>query len=460
MTLETAIEERKQKISFWRRQGVEPYGQRFLRTHTVGKLLDNFCEGERVRVCGRLVSIRRHGSAAFAHIKDGGASIQIYAKKDVLEDYRLFLQLDVGDIIGVEGETFTTRTGEPTVLVKEFVLLAKALRPLPEKWHGLKDQEVRLRQRYLDIMVNEEVRERFENRAKIITLLREFLQKEGFLEVETPMMHHVASGAAARPFTTYHNALGLSLYLRIAPELHLKRLLVAGFDRIYELGRSFRNEGLSGRHNPEFLLLEVYQAYADYTDMMQLLEEMTLYIVKGMFGKEEFVYQGQRVCVTPPWRRLKVDEILQIVGMKEEEQIQRFCKEQGIEREDAVEQIIDKVFVPQCIEPTIIMDYPQHVCPLAKRKKGTELIERFEVVVGGLEIANAYTELNDPLEQKERFLKQSPEQFDADFVEALEYGMPPAAGLGVGIDRVVMLLTDASSIRDVIIFPLLRPKDA
>ena len=440
----------------------------------IKNFLGELKEGESVSLAGRMVSKREHGKSGFAHISDYSGKLQIYAQRDNLgENYQLFKDLDIGDIIGVKGELFKTRTGEITILVKELKLLSKALRPLPEKWHGLKDVEVRYRKRYLDLISNPQVREVFIKRSQIIALTREFFNNLDFMEVETPMLHQVAGGAAGRPFSTHHNATDSDVYLRIAPELYLKRLLVGGLEKIYEINRSFRNEGVSSRHNPEFTMLEAYYAYENYNYMMNLCEDLFSFLAKKIHGSEIFEYQGRKVDLTKPWQRISFADL--------------FNKEFGIECSDSqdimISKISDKLKLPKGLtrtqilniteelieknypkdRPVFITDFFTWTSPLAKNKKDNPyLVERFELFLAGLEIANAYSELNDPLEQKARFKNQLddddelPKKIDYDFLVSLEHGMPPATGLGIGMDRLVMVLLDQPSIRDVIFFPLLK----
>jgi len=431
-----------------------------------------------------MLSKRGHGKASFVDILDTKGKIQIYIKIDEVgeEKYQEFKEYyDIGDIIGVKGEVFKTHKGEISIKAKEIEMLTKCLRPLPEKWHGLKDVDTRYRKRYLDLIVNPQVRDTFIKRSLIIRSIRKFLDDRGFLEVETPVLSPIAGGAAARPFITHHNALDIDLYLRIATELHLKRLIVGGFDKVYELGRVFRNEGISIKHNPEFTTIEIYQAYADYKDMMDLTEELITTVAKEVLGTLKITYQGQEIDLTPPWQRLTmVEAIKKYVGVDFKnvtslDEARKIAKDLGIEVEEnwQVGHIINEVFEKKVedflVQPTFIMDYPVEVSPLAKRKKDNpQFTERFELVITCRESANAFSELNDPFDQKERFLEQLKERqrgnqeahmMDEDFIEALEYGMPPTGGLGIGIDRLVMLLTDSYSIRDVLLFPTMRPKD-
>ena len=436
------------------------------------------------RVAGRIMSMRKFGKAAFFHLRDNSGNIQVYARRDLLgeEAYNQFKKWDVGDIAGVEGTLFKTKTGELSLEASLLVLVTKSLRPLPEKFHGLTDVETRYRQRYLDMIVNPEVGEVFRKRVEIIRLVREFLSNRGFLEVETPMMQPVPGGATAKPFLTHHNALDMDLYLRIAPELYLKRLLVGGFDKVFEINRNFRNEGLSTRHNPEFTMLEFYQAYATYHDLMDLTEELISWLAEMITGSMDIMYQGTEVNLAPPWRRLTMEEALVQVGgidaglLKDDAAVLALAKEKGIALSNeagpgkAKTELFELLVEDKLIDPTFITSYPTEVSPLARRNEDNPTItDRFELFITGREIANAFSELNDPVDQQQRFQKQIDERgsdeeihpvLDRDYIRALEYGMPPAAGEGIGIDRLVMLLTDSASIRDVILFPLLRPERA
>jgi len=478
---------RREKLNELRNKGIEPYGGRYERTHTAGEIIANFeeMENKAVVIAGRIMSRRGMGKASFAHIQDGTGQIQIYVRLNDVgpQAYELFGKLDIGDIIGVEGNVFKTRMGEITVSAVKFKLLSKSLRPLPEKWHGLKDVELRYRQRYVDLIVNPGVKQVFEARSKIIRAIRSFLDSRGFLEVETPMMHSIAGGAAARPFVTYHNALDMNLFLRIAPELYLKRLIVGGFEKVYEINRNFRNEGISTKHNPEFTMLELYQAYADYCDMMDLTEQLVSTVAVEVLGTARIEYQGTGIDLSPKWTRLPMLEAVKVYSgldfsaIKTAEDAKDAVRQAKINLEiepsDTWGSILNKVFEetvePRLIQPTFIMDYPVEISPLAKRKaENPDLTYRFELFIYGREMANAFSELNDPIDQKDRFLKQVEKRaagdeeahmMDEDYINALEYGMPPAGGLGIGIDRLVMLLTDSPSIRDVILFPLMKPRN-
>jgi lysyl-tRNA synthetase, class II len=432
---------------------------------------------ERVSVAGRIMAFRDFGKSTFLHIQDRKGRIQLYARKDILKSptYDIFKKFDIADIIGVTGKVFKTKTGELTVLAEEVKLLTKSLRPLPEKWHGLTDVEERYRKRYLDLIVNEKVKEVFIKRAKIIEFIRSYFVKRDFIEVETPMMHTILGGATAKPFTTHHNALGMDLYLRIAPELYLKRLVVGGLERVFEVNRNFRNEGISVRHNPEFTMLEFYQAYATYEDNMALTEDMVSSLVHELYGTYKIEFSGQEIDFSPPWRKMTMEDAVKEIGgfdlgkTDDMKTLVDFAK--GLEIEDADKdtrgKLITKIFEDLCekqlIQPTFITQYPVEVSPLAKRnKERPEVTERFELYISGMEIANGFNELNDPEDQKARFLEQIREKeegamMDEDYITALEYGLPPTSGEGIGIDRLTMLLTDSQSIREVILFPLLRP---
>ncbi|HHV71449.1 MAG TPA: lysine--tRNA ligase [Clostridia bacterium] len=477
---------RYQKLEELKKRGKDPFTlTRFERTHSAQEVLDQFetLENTEVAIAGRIMTLRVHGKASFAHLQDETGRIQIYAQISELgeEEYKDFQKLDIGDLLGVRGQVFRTRRGEITVAGKEIILLAKALRPLPEKWHGLKDVELRYRQRYVDLIVNPEVKQIFITRSKVIRAARKFLDERGFLEVETPMLHPIAGGAAARPFVTYHNTLDMNLYLRIAPELYLKRLIVGGFEQVYEINRCFRNEGISVKHNPEFTSLELYKAYADYHDIMALTEELISSIASEVLGTTKINYQGNEIDLTPPWQRITMlDAIkkytgLDLTNLNSLEEAKEIAVRLGIKIEEKdftigklINEAFEKFVEPELIQPTFVIDYPVEVSPLAKRKKeDSRYTERFELFIAGREIANAFSELNDPIDQKERFVKQMEQReqgddeahmMDEDYIRALEYGLPPTGGLGIGIDRLIMLLTDAYSIREVILFPHMRPR--
>lgn len=479
------MENRLAKLEKLKKAGIDPFGRRFFRTHHAGQIRENFdtLENQEVTVAGRIMTMRGHGKACFADLADLSGTIQLYAKIDLLgeEAYEQFQELDLGDIIGVTGNVFRTRRGEISIQVHKWELLTKALRPLPEKWHGLKDVDLRYRQRYLDLISNPEVRTTFLRRTRIISAIRRFLDAQGFIEVETPVLSVIAGGGHARPFTTHHNALDLELTLRIALELYHKRLIVGGLERVYEIGKCFRNEGISTKHNPEFTMLELYQAYGDLSDMMALAENLYSYVAQEVLGTLKITYQGTEIDLTPPWPRLsmvaaiKEETGIDWLQVKSDEEALAIAERLRIDTKElrTKGQVLDEIFSvfvePKLIQPTFITDYPIEVSPLAKRKADQpELTERFELFIYGREMANAFTELNDPLDQRERFIAQAQEKakgneeamvWDEDFLVALEHGMPPTGGMGFGIDRLVMLLTDSSSIRDVILFPLMRPKE-
>jgi lysyl-tRNA synthetase, class II len=483
------IRRRHEKLRTLQEQGVDPFGTRFPVTHWAGDLAARFAEASdddlkgagAVSLAGRIVSMRHHGKTCFAHLREHSGAIQLYARADALGDrYASFTDLDVGDFVGVTGELFRTRTRELTVAVKKIEFLAKALRPLPEKWHGLKDVETRYRQRYVDLVVNPHVREAFVLRSRLVQALRSFLDARGFLEVETPMMQAIPGGASARPFATYHNALDIPLYMRIAPELYLKRLVVGGLDRVYEINKNFRNEGISTHHNPEFTTLEFYQAYADYEDLMGLTEEMFVHVAETLLGRIELTYQGETVSLARPWRRLPfLQGVSDALGMTVTPDtplagLRAAAARVGIAHAPAAgpaeiwQAVFDAAVEPTLVQPVFVIDHPIELSPLAKRKRtDPRLVDRFELYICRREMANAYSELNDPIDQRRRFEEQAAQRergddeaqwLDEDYLRALEYGMPPTAGEGIGIDRLTMLFTDSASIRDVILFPLLKPE--
>jgi len=483
--LNEQMQVRREKLSGIAALGIEPFGRHYKVTHACGDIVAQFAELENatVRVAGRIMTIRGHGKASFANIMDMSGKIQIYLRQDVLGEavYNQLHLLDIGDMIGVEGIVFRTQRGEISIKVTAFEFLAKSLRPLPEKWHGLKDVEVRYRQRYLDLIVHPEVRQTFITRSRIIQSLRRFLDNSGFLEVETPMMHPIAGGAAARPFVTFHNALDMKLYMRIAPELYLKRLIVGGFEKVYEVGRVFRNEGISIKHNPEFTMVELYQAFADYEVVMHLTEEVIATIAQEVLGTNQITYQGQAIDLTPPWERLTMTDAIKKYSGIDFSQVQTVAEARAIasqlhiayDPKQGIGAILNLVFEEvaekHLIQPTFIIGHPTEISPLAKRNKNNpDITDRFEAFIFGREIANGFSELNDPIDQKGRFLNQVAQResgddeahmMDEDYLTALEYGMPPTAGLGIGIDRLVMFLTDSYSIRDVILFPHMRHKE-
>jgi lysyl-tRNA synthetase class 2 len=503
---ESLIQQRRKKLEEIVALGYEPYPRKFDCTHTIPQILAEYSARTAeelsatkipVRIAGRMMTVRPHGKAGFAHLAGGGERLQVYVRLDAVgeRDFQLYKLLDLGDIIGVEGYLFRTKTGELSVHADRLHFLAKALLPLPEKWHGLTDVEIRYRQRYVDLMVNPEVRKVFERRTRIVRAIRQFLDAEGYIEVETPMMQPLAGGAMARPFITHHNALDIDLYLRIAPELYLKRLTVGGFDRVYEINRNFRNEGISTQHNPEFTMLEFYQAYADYRDMMALTERLMRHIAQTVLGGLEFDYCGQRISFAEFRRFTMKEAVVQfwpgqggpaLADFADPRDIFRWieafnalAEESGGARApielpsgtapgEALQILFEHVAEAHLVQPTFIYDFPLEVSPLSKQKPDDpNYVERFELYVGGMEIANAFSELNDPKEQRNRFVYQqllrekgdlTAHPVDEDYIRALGYGLPPTGGEGIGIDRLTMLLTDSRSIRDVILFPLLRPE--
>lgn len=486
------IQERIKKLRKLISAGIDPYGGPFNVKNRVNEILEEYGNMGREdletrsgdsTIAGRIIAFRDFGKAAFAHIQDSTGKIQVYFKKDFIgSDYETLKYIDIGDIVGLSGKLFRTKTNELTVQVKNFSLLCKSLRPLPEKWHGLRDIETRYRQRYVDLIVNPHVREIFVKRSKLIKAVRSFFDNYGFIEVETPMMHQIPGGATARPFKTYHKALGIDLYLRIAPELYLKRLLVGGYEKVYEINKNFRNEGISSRHNPEFTMLEFYIAYVDYKYLMDFTEELITSLCKEIIGDLRVPYgenAEEIIDFTPPWPRLSMRDAMEQHGVEPSvfmsmEKARDFAVKNNIDITNKVThgKILDEIFKervePELIQPVFIVDYPVELSPLAKRKKDNpELVERFELFVGAREVANAFSELNDPADQKQRFLKQVEARkmgdeeanlMDEDFIRALEYGMPPSAGEGIGIDRLFMLFTNSPSIRDIILFPQLKPE--
>ncbi len=482
---------RRDKLQDLYDKGQNPFGGRFERTHLTNEIAEKYAdatkeelveENMQATVAGRIMTKRVKGKAGFTHIQDMSGQIQIYVRKDAIgdESYETFKSLDLGDIIGVQGTVFRTNTGELSVKASEVQLMTKSLRPLPEKYHGLKDVEQRYRQRYLDLIMNLDSRDTFIKRSKIIQTMREYLNKEGFLEVETPTMHSIPGGAAARPFVTHHNALDIDLYMRIAIELHLKRLVVGGMERVYEIGRVFRNEGVSTRHNPEFTMIELYEAYADYKDIMALTENLIAYIAEKVLGTTSITYGEHELNLKPEWKRLHMaDAVKEATGVDFWQQLtdkeaRNLAKEHGVEITESMTfgHVLNEFFEQKVedtlIQPTFIYGHPVEVSPLAKtNKEDGRFTDRFELFIVGREHANAFSELNDPIEQRKRFEAQAAEReagndeahlMDEDFLEALDYGLPPTGGLGIGIDRLVMLLTDAPSIRDVLLFPQMRDK--
>ncbi len=488
------IEQRQAKLERLRASGCDPYPARHQRTHTTQEAAQALQALEEkgaspqdageVSVAGRVAAMRLMGKRTFIDLRDGTGKIQADLRQDTLgnESYEALVDLvDIGDFIGVSGTLFRTRTGEITIQARQYVFLAKTLRPLPEKWHGLRDVEVRYRQRYLDLMANAPVRDIFRLRSRAVAAIRRFLDERGFLEVETPVLQPSAGGAAAKPFVTHHHALDRDLYLRIATELHLKRLIIGGFDRVYEMGPVFRNEGVSTKHNPEYTLLECYQAYADYQDIMEMVEEMVAYVAQQALGGLKVPYGDTELDLTPPWQRLTLRQAIQertgidFEAHPDADSLRQAMAPLSIEvsetasRGKLIDELLSTFVEPQLIQPTFLLDYPLEISPLAKRKPDNpRLVERFEGFLAGREIANAFSELNDPQEQRERFLEQArlraagdeeAEAVDEDFLVALEHGMPPTGGLGVGIDRLVMALSGQQSIREVILFPQLRAKE-
>ena len=485
LDLDKLMKVRKEKLDELQKEGKNPFDiTKYDREHTSKQIKDNYenFEQKDVSVAGRIIAKRIMGKASFCTIQDAEGTIQSYVSINDLgeESYKLFKTYDIGDIIGIKGFVFKTRTEEISIHAKEVILLTKSLRPLPEKFHGLKDMDLRYRQRYVDLIVNPEVKDTFVLRSKIFKEIRDFMVEKGYMEVETPMLTTVATGDAARPFITHHNTLNLEMYLRIAPELNLKRLIVGGFDKVFEIGKNFRNEGMDIKHNPEFTNMEFYSAYEDYNDMMDMAEQLISTVAKNVLGTTKITYQGTEIDLTPSWKRITmIDSIKEACGVdfneiKTDEEAQAIAKEKGVEFEDIkntrghiINEFFETFVEETLIQPTFIMDYPVEISPLTKRKKDKpELVERFELFIGGREYGNAYSELNDPVDQYERFLKQVEAKeagdeeaggMDEDFVNALEIGLPPTGGMGIGLDRLVMLLTDSASIRDVLFFPTMKP---
>ncbi len=483
--LNKLMKQKIEKMEDFRERGIKNFAKKYEVDTYAEEIKENFEEFEenKVKMAGRLMALRTHGKASFADIQDMSGKMQLYVKVDLIgEDrYELFTELDMGDIIGFEGEVFKTNRGQISVKVKNFSLLTKSIRPLPEKFHGLKDKEMRYRQRYLDLIMNPEVKDTFETRSKIIRAFRDILEEKDFLEVETPMMHPIPGGANAKPFVTHHNALDMELYLRIAPELYLKRLIVGGFDRVYEINRNFRNEGMSYKHNPEFTTLELYQAQADYHDMMDITEELVVESAKETLETTKISYQGQDIDLSIPWKRISMKELVKektgfdydefedaAAAYKKAEELGVKIEEKDLSKGEVLYEVFENLVEEDLIQPTFVMDYPIEVSPLAKKKENNpNFTYRFEAFINGWEIANAFSELNNPFEQEKRFEHQMEQReagdeeaqmMDRDFIRALEYGMPPTGGLGIGIDRLIMLMTDSRSIRDVILFPTMRPE--
>jgi len=483
MSEDELIAQRKEKLERLRAAGIDPYPHRFERSHTNAEAVAATPDdgpGPTVTIAGRVTAMRGMGKASFLDLRDGTGRIQAYVKQENVgtDTYAVLKDIDLGDFLGVTGHLFRTKTGEPTVEVSEFTVLAKALRPPPEKWHGLQDVEARYRQRYLDLMANEEARRIFETRSKVIAGIRRFLDERGYIEVETPVLQGTAGGAAARPFVTHHNALDRDFFLRISLELYLKRLVVGGFDRVYEIGRIFRNEGVSTKYNPEFTMLELYEAYSDYNKVMEMVEQMVYKVAGDALGETNVQYKDDVIDFTPPWPRLPLRQaILDRTGLDiddypDAEGLRKAARETGVHIEETwgrgkvIDELMTAHVEPHLIQPTFLIDYPIELSPLAKRKPGRpHEVERFEFFICGREVGNAYTELNDPIDQRERFIEQArlraagddeAEVADEDFLVALEHGMPPTGGLGIGLDRLIMALTGVTSIREVILFPALR----
>ena len=483
--LNQLLQIRRDKLAKLKEEGKNPFEiTKFNRTHTSKQIVDNYdeLEGKDVTIAGRLMAKRIMGKASFCHIQDGEGKIQSYVSINELgeDSYKHFKEDDIGDIIGITGFVFKTRTGEISIHAKEVTLLSKSLRPLPEKFHGLKDTDLRYRQRYVDLIMNPEVKDTFLKRIQILQEVKNILNEKGYLEVETPILNTIAGGAAARPFITHHNTLDMDMYLRIANELYLKRLIVGGFDKVYEMGRMFRNEGMDIKHNPEFTNIELYSAYEDYNDMMDITEEIISRVAQKVLGTTKITYQGTEIDLTPSWKRISmIDSIKEVTGVdfnkiETDEEAKKAAEDLHVEldelkltRGEIINQVFEAKVEETLIQPTFIYDYPVEVSPLTKRKPSDpRLTERFEVFIGAREYGNAYSELNDPIDQYERFKKQveareagdeEANMMDDDFINALEYGMPPTGGLGIGIDRLVMLLTDSASIRDVLLFPTMKP---
>ena len=475
---------RREKLAVLQQEGKDPFVKvKYDKTHNAETIITDFenLEGKMVSIAGRIISKRVMGKASFANMQDGTGRIQIYVRNDDVgpQEYAAFKAMDIGDIVGAKGEVFRTHSGEISIKVKDIELLSKSLLPLPEKFHGLKDTDLRYRQRYVDLIVNPDVKRTFILRSNIIKEIRAYLDNRGFLEVDTPILNTIPGGAAARPFITHHNTLDIDMYLRIATELHLKRLIVGGFEKVYEMGRIFRNEGMSVKHNPEFTTIELYQAYTDYHGMMELTENMIAAVAQKVLGTMQITYQGMPADLTPPWRRLKMsDAVKEVLGYDfaaaNDDEARKFAEKLGLPvknnstKGELLYAAFDNFVEEKLIQPTFVIDYPIEVSPLAKRKKDEPwLTERFELFITGREMANAFSELNDPIDQRDRFLKQvearnagdlEANMMDDDYINALEYGMPPTGGLGIGIDRLVMLLTDSASIRDVLLFPTMKQK--
>ena len=483
------FQQRKKKLDELREKGVEPYPYTYDRTDTAADLLlqyQKLDKGEKdkktVSVAGRIMTLRPMGKAGFSHVQDQTGKIQVYVREDVIgkDQYFIFQKLDLGDIIGVKGHVFRTKMGELSIWAEELTLLAKSLRPLPEKWHGLKDTELRYRYRYLDLIANPEIKKVFETRSKIIDAVRDFLKSKGFLEVDTPVLQPLYGGASARPFKTFLHDLKMDVYMRISDELYLKRLMIGGFEKVFEIGKDFRNESIDRSHNPEFNMMECYWAYADYHDMMELTEDLFVHVAKKVLGTTTITYQGQKVELKKPWKRLTMKDAITLhtkidIDKLDDEELQEVLRNHNIEYEGdynrgvAMGLLFEELVEDKLIQPVFIIDHPKESTPLCKLKRGSkELIERFEPYIMGMEIGNAYSELNDPLLQRTFFEQQADlrtnkdeiQPVDEDFLKAVEYGMPPMGGLGIGMDRMIMLLTDSPSIRDVLLFPFMKPEDS
>jgi lysyl-tRNA synthetase class 2 len=488
--MERIPEQRLQKLANIRAMGIDPYPHRYKRTYTTQQAVELLAqaeqsgkiESEEVIVAGRLMANRTMGKISFLDIQDGSGKIQLFISKNELDEqsHALLKELDIGDIIGSRGVVFRTRSKEPTIRAKQLTMLSKSLQPLPEKWHGLSDVELRYRQRYLDLISNENVRKTFRLRSQIVSAIRRYMDGHGFLEVETPILHQESGGAAAKPFKTHHNTLDRDLFLRIETELHLKRLIIGGFDKVYEIGRIFRNEGISFKHNPEFTSMESYEAYADYNSVMEMVEQMVSAVAVEILGSTVIPHGETTIDLKAPWQRLSFrDAITQYSGIDfvqypTADMLRAKMREKGMTVDPKsnwahlVDDLLSTFVEPKLIQPTFLIDYPLSLSPLAKKKPGQErVVERFEAFAGGMEIANAFTELNDPLDQRERFIQQAKDKqaegeegtIDEDFLLAMEHGMPPTGGLGIGIDRLLMILTNNSSIREVILFPTLKNKE-
>lgn len=489
--LNDLLRQRRAKIDDYRESGINPFANDFKVSHTTAQVAELHIDDDaealeensaEYSIAGRIMARRDFGKAAFLQLQDGSGRFQVYVAKNQIgeENFEMFRKLDIGDIVGVIGVPFRTKTNELSLRASNIRLLTKSLLPLPEKWHGLTDVETRYRQRYLDLIVNPDVGETFRKRSRIVSLMRNFMVDKGYLEVETPMMQPVAGGATAKPFVTHHNTLKMDLFLRIAPELYLKRLVVGGYDRVFEINRNFRNEGISIQHNPEFTMMEFYQAYATYHDLMDFTEELICHVTKEVCGSYVIPYGGKDVDLTPPWDRLTLKESIVKYGnvemsvLEDRDQSFAYAEKLGLELDKNIgygkllTEIFDEVVEPKLWQPTFITEYPTEVSPLSRKNdERPDVVDRFELFIVGRELANAFSELNDPLDQKERFLMQLEEkaagdeeahEMDEDYIRALEYGLPPTAGEGIGIDRLVMLLTNSASIRDVILFPQLRPE--